>query len=216
MLEKLKKLNPSVKLYDVSDKEFAAYGKLLDGFDTAEILKAAQKTEFPAEGSAYSPSVASFEALDISKEVSARLFGTLDTQMGYCYGHNSVLGATEWHYSSELNIATTPLVLILAKISDIRDGKLNSADMKAFFVPQGSVLEIYNTTTHFCPIEVDDGGFGCVVGLPRGTNTPLECEVSDKMLFRKNKWIICHEDNDGLASKGVAVGIYGENYKINY
>ena len=127
-----------------------------------------------------------------------------------------MLGATEWHFSSELNIALTPLVLILGKRTDIKDGKLNSSDMKAFYVPQGAVIEVYATTLHFCPCQVSDEGFGCVVGLPLGTNVPLDYEVSDKLIFRKNKWIMAHEDNKVLIERGVVDGIYGENYKINY
>jgi hypothetical protein len=55
-----------------------------------------------------------------------------------------------------------------------------------------------------------------VVGLLRGTNTPLNEPVSDKLLFRNNKWIIAHDENEALISKGVVPGIYGTNYKINY
>ena len=58
--------------------------------------------------------------------------------------------------------------------------------------------------------------FGCVVGLPLGTNTPLETEASDPQLFRKNKWLVAHNDNKGLIDRGVLPGISGENFKINY
>jgi hypothetical protein len=127
-----------------------------------------------------------------------------------------MLNATEWHTSSEVNLAITPLVLILGKRTDIRDGKINSADMKAFYVPAGALIEVYATTLHFCPCQVSDEGFGCVVVLPLGTNVPLDYEVSDPLLFRKNKWIIAHEENQTLIDRGVVAGIYGVNYKINY
>ena len=92
--------------------------------------------------------------------------------------------------------------------------KIDSSQFKAFYLPKGTAVEIYATTLHFCPCEVQNDGFGCVVGLPLDTNTPLEINPDDPLLFRKNKWIMAHEDNDGLIKKGVVSGIYGENYKF--
>ena len=216
MLEILRKLNPTLDFFDVYSDEFAEYGRVIDGWDITEISDRAEEIEYPDVGSAYVPSHEVFEELDIARKIKDEIFGTLPVQIGYCYGHNSMLGATEWHFSSELNIALTPLVLILGKRTDIKDGKLNSADMKAFYVPVGTVLEVYATTLHFCPCQVSDEGFGCVVGLPLGTNVPLDHELSDKLIFRKNKWIMAHKDNNALIDRGVVSGIYGENYKINY
>ncbi|MBQ1263664.1 MAG: DUF4867 family protein, partial [Oscillospiraceae bacterium] len=72
------------------------------------------------------------------------------------------------------------------------------------------------TSLHFCPCEVNENGFGCVVALSKGTNTDLEITPSDKKLFRKNKWIIAHEENTALINRGVVAGISGKNYKISY
>ena len=126
------------------------------------------------------------------------------------------MNATEWHTSSEINIAVTPLVLILGHIWDIENGKIDSSKFKAFYLPAGTVVEVYSTTLHFCPCEVDENGFGCVVALPKDTNTNLEVEPQDKLLFRKNKWIIAHEENLALINRGVISGITGKNHKINY
>jgi hypothetical protein len=63
---------------------------------------------------------------------------------------------------------------------------------------------------------VSDSGFGCVVALPTGTNTPLEGAVADKLLFRKNKWIVAHNENSALIQRGVAAGICGKNFEIKY
>ena len=216
ILKHLNEKNGNLQIYDVFSSEFSEYGKVIDTFDVNQITEEAKKIKSPESGSAYTPSLSEFEALDIFKEIKDDIFGTLDTQLGYCYGYNNMLNATEWHFSSELNIAVTPLVLILGKRSDIKDGKINSADMKAFFVPENTAIEVYATTLHFCPCQVSDTGFGCVVGLPRGTNTPLDTPQSDPLLFRKNKWIFAHEDNASLIERKVVAGIYGENYKINY
>ena len=50
--------------------------------------------------------------------------------------------------------------------------------------------------------------------LLEGTNVPLDGEPDDKLLFRKNKWLIAHEDNAELIAKGVVPGIYGPNYSL--
>ena len=215
MLDKLKKLNPTVEFFNVFSDEFSEYGKVLN-CDVSEIISCAEEIKNPAEGSVYLSSVESFEKILSAQKIMDGVFGTLPTQIGYCYGYNVMLNATEWHSSSEVNVAVTPLVLILGKRTDLCGGRLNSADMKAFYVPKGAAIEVYATTLHFCPCQVSDDGFGCIVGLPLGTNTPLEKELANKLIFRKNKWIIAHNDNKSLIERGVVSGIYGENYKINY
>ena len=216
MLNILKERNPDIKLYSVNDSEFKTFGRVVNDLDTQEIIAAAEAIKNPETGSAYSPSEASFEKLKISYQIKSEYFGTLPTQIGYCYGHNNFLNAAEWHFSSEINIAVTPLVLILGHIWDIEDGKIDSSSFKAFYLPKGTAAEVYATTLHFCPCEVEKGGFGCVVGLPLDTNTPLDVTPDNPLLFRKNKWIIAHEQNTSLINRGVISGITGENFEIKY
>lgn len=213
--ETLKKKNPKLDFYSVNDREFARYGCVLKQ-DYSSIEEAARKLEFPPEGSKYLPSVESFEALPIRAMIKEELFGELEVQLGNCWGYNSYLNALEWHKNSEINVAATDLVLLLAKLDDVENGKLDSAKVKAFFVAKGEAIEVYADTLHFCPCQVSDDGFNCVVVLPKDTNTNLENKPADKLLFRKNKWIFCCEDNAGLIAKGVVPAIYGENYKVNY
>ena len=214
-LEDLRKKNPGLRFYSVNDPEFARYGCVLKQ-DYSSIADAARKLEFPAEGSKYMPSVESFEALPIRAMIKEELFGELEVQLGNCWGYNSYLNALEWHKNSEINVAATDLVLLLAKLDDIEDGKLDSKKVVAFYVAEGEAIEVYADTLHFCPCQVADSGFNCVVVLPAGTNTNLDNKPEDKLLFRKNKWIFCHEDNEGLKAKGVVPAIFGENYRVNY
>lgn len=215
-LEKLKELNPNICLFSADSPEFSLYGRKIEGINTEEIVNTASKIAFPEEGSVYEPATPCFESLSIAREITDTCFGELPTQIGYCYGHNDTLNALEWHTSSEINIAVTDLVLILAKRENLKDNSMSSADTKAFLLKKGDIVEVYATTLHFCPCEVEGGGFGCVVGLPKGTNTPLDSAPSDKLLYRKNKWIIAHKENTGLLAKGIFGGISGENYKIKY
>ena len=216
MLNKLREKNPNLPVFSVEDVEFASYGRVIRDLDTAEILEAAAQIPNPASGAAYVPAEERFAQLPIAGQIRNRYFGTLPTQVGYCWGHNRQLNATEWHTSSEINIAATPLVLLLAHLWDIHDGKIDAKDFVAFYVPKGTAVEVYATSLHFTPCEVSGEGFGCVVALPLDTNTALEEQVEDPLLFRKNKWLICHQENQGLISKGVVPGITGCNHYLEY
>ncbi len=212
-LAELKALNPNVALYGIDDGEFAPYGRRITGVDTAGIVSVAEKIPYPEEGTVYEASVPAFEELPIAKTVTDLYFGTLPAQMGYCYGRSNKLNGWEWHTSSEINVAVTDLVLILASRWDLKDGKIDSSAAKAFLLNKGDMVEIYATSLHFCPCQIDDG-FGCVVALPEGTNLPLDQPSKDPLLFRENKWIIAHNDNSSLIARGVVPGISGENIEI--
>lgn len=216
MLDILKVKNPQIKFYSVEDKEFSAFGRIIKNIDVTEITKVSEKFDKNIDGSSYLPSVKEFEALEIADKIKNECFGTLPTQIGYCWGKNSMLNATEWHTSSEINIAITPLVLILGHIWDIKNGKIDSSDFKAFYLPAGTVVEVYATSLHYCPCQVSDSGFGSVVGLPLDTNTNLEIKPENPLIFRKNKWIICHVENKDLIDVGVVAGITGTNFEIKY
>ena len=215
MLKMLQEKNPDFKMYSIFDETFHPFGRVLSA-DTDEIIAVAKTIESPAEGSLYVPSEPKFEALAIAKEIKDAYFGQMPTQVGYCYGHSSFLNAVEWHTSSEINIAVTPLVLFLGRVQDIKDRMLSSDKLTAFYVPAGTVLEVYATTLHFCPCEVQKEGFGCVVALPHGTNTDLAEKAGDPLLFRTNKWLLTHVENKAHIAKGVVPGVTGTNYEIHY
>ena len=202
-----------MKFYSVTDPEFKVFGRVLD-IDVSELIATAEKIEMPTEGSIYNPSREEFEALPVMDTITRAIFGELPAQLGYCYGHSDTLNALEWHTCSEVNVAVTDMILLLGDVRDVENGRYDSAKVKAFKVKKGEAIEVYATTMHFCPIETSKDGFGCVVGLLKGTNIPLEEPTLDKLLFRKNKFLIAHEDNKALVDKGVFPGIYGENYKI--
>lgn len=216
MLEVLKKLNPDLPLFSVDSPEFKEYGRVLSGIASEEFTLAAEGVPMPDCGSAYVASLDAFEGLSAAKDIETYAFGTLDTQMGYCYGYNDMLAALEWHTSSEVNVAITPLVLMLAKRSDMEGNELDSACVKAFYLPAGTVIECYATSLHFCPCQVTKDGFKMVVALPRGTNEPLISPVDDPLLFRRNKWLISHRENSALLARGAVGGIYGTNYKLRF
>ena len=216
MLENLRKKNSDIKIYSVFDEEFNTFGRVIKNINVDEILKTAKEIEYPETGVRYLPTEESFEKLQIAEQLRTEVFGTLPTEIGYCWGHTSFLNATEWHTSSEINIAVTPIVLILGHLWDIKDCETDSSKFTVFYVPQGVIIEVYATTTHYCPCQVSDDGFRCVVVLPEGTNTQLEVCPEDKLITAKNKWVIAHKDNKAMIARGVIPGISGANIEIKY
>lgn len=215
MLQKLRNLNPNIKIYSIHDDEFKKYGEVIN-FDATEIVEECAKLGLPQEGTSYTATVAELEKLECSELLRKRLLGGCEAQVGLCCGYSSFLNGLEYHNSSEINVAATPLVLILGLRYEMDGNEYNSENVTAFYLEKGDVVEIFGTSLHFCPCQVNDSGFSCVVVLPKGTNTDLEEKGNDKLLFRKNKWIICHDTNEGLINRGVYPGIHGVNYEIKY
>lgn len=202
-----------IEILRVTDAEFARYGTVLKA-PAEELLAAAATLEMPSEGAKYEPSIAVLEETSERDWYEREIFGELPIQIGCCWGHNRLLNALEWHKSSEINIAVTDFVLMLARLDDLEDGRLDSHKVRAFEVKKGEVVEVYAPTLHFCPCTANEDGFSCIVILPQGTNVPLETKPSDPLLFRKNKWILCHESNQALQDRGVVAGIVGPNWSV--
>lgn len=202
---------------NVTDKEFRKYGQVLKNYDVKEILQKMQSTPLP-EGVIYEPSIKELEELAIAKELRDREYGELPIQIGYCNGNNYMLNAVEYHRSSEINIAVTDLILLLGSQQDIEaDYSYDTANIEAFLLPAGTAIEVYATTLHYAPCNAKEGGFRCVVVLPKDTNQPLDNKVEkvheDALLFAKNKWLIGHKDTD-LGAQGAFIGLVGENISI--
>lgn len=206
-----------IQVKSVHDQAFNIYGKVVSGYDCSELIKKMKETPLP-EDVIYVPSVGDLEALPVAGEISGNLYGQMPIQIGYCNGHNKRLNAAEYHRDSEVNVAVTDLVLILGRQQDITaDYRYDTAQMEAFLVPAGTMVEVYGTTLHYAPCHVEEGGFRCVVVLPRGTNTDLDPVTikngEDQLLFAKNKWLIGHEEG-GLPAHAY-LGMDGENLSID-
>lgn len=214
-LEQLRRANPHIAIHSVHEPLFARYGRVIEE-DTAPWRAAAESAvDFPETGSQYQAVLPELDELPQAEMVRQRYCGHLDEQFGLCWGHANRLNALEWHTCSEFNIAVRELVLLLAKRSDITEGRLDANKVAAFYLEQGAMVEVYADSLHFCPCQVTSSGFSCVVGLQRGTNLPLDPEKAvSPMLWAKNKWLIAHRDNAPLVARGAYPGIFGENWQI--
>ncbi|MBQ9301458.1 MAG: DUF4867 family protein [Clostridia bacterium] len=206
-----------MKFYSVTDPEFKAYGKVLEGYDTAELLEAMEKIALPEEGTAYEPGIESLEKCRVFLQFRDRAYGGMPIQLGMCWGHNTKLNCLEYHRDSEVNIGTGDFVLLLAKQEEILDGTLDTACVKAFRVPKGVPVEVYATSLHYAPCQVTGDGFRVAVGLPRGTNT-LKPDYApqneeDRWMTARNKWLLAHPESNE-AKSGAHVGLKGVNIDI--
>ena len=205
-----------MKIQKVTDPAFRKYGQVLEGYDFTGLIKEMKHTPVP-EDVIYVPSVEELEALDIMKDLQNKGYGGLPIQIGYCNGHNKKLNAVEYHRNSEINVAVTDLVLLIGHQQDIEpDHTYDTSEIEAFLVPAGTGIEVYATTLHYAPCHVNEGGFQCVVVLPKGTNTDLTFQTEktgeDSLMTAKNKWLIAHED---AKIAGAFNGLKGENITID-
>lgn len=205
-----------MKIQNVTDSSFRKYGKVLEGYDFTGLLKEMKHMPVP-EDVVYIPSVDELEAMDVAKDLQNRAFGGLPIQIGYCNGHNKKLNAVEYHRNSEVNVAATDLVLMIGEQKDIEDDfTYDTAKIEAFLVPAGTAVEVYATTLHYAPCNVNESGFQCVVVLPKGTNMelnfPLGNTGEDVLITAKNKWLIAHEE---AGIEGAFCGLKGENITID-
>ena len=202
-----------MKIYSIHDKEFNAFGKVIDCPFFDLFIDGAKDIATPDSGCSYMASVPAFESEDSLKYYQG-YFGDMPVQIGYCWGRNDMLNGLEWHKSCEVHCALADMILLLGDMRDIEDGVFDTKNVKAFYVKKGESLEIYQTTLHFCPSMPDGKVFKNVVILPRGTNLPLDNPTEDKKLIAKNKWFMCHPESVKHVQTGRVIGLKGVNLKV--
>ena len=208
-----------MKIYSVLDPEFKAYGQVVTGMeDTASEILSVLKDAPQPEGVDYVAEYAPLQELPAMVAVSEHLYGGMPVQLGWCNGHNTKLNCLEYHRDSEFNLGTEDFILLLARQEEIENGVLDTAKVKAFRAPAGTMVEVFSTTLHYAPCHCDPAkGFRVLVALPQGTNTDRPSITNqapeDKLLWARNKWLLAHKES-GEAAAGAYVGLTGENLDI--
>ena len=142
----------------------------------------------------------------------------MPVQMGWCNGHNTKLNCLEYHRDSEFNLGLEDFILLVAKLDEVENGVLDTARVKAFRAPAGTLVECFATTLHYAPCHTDPAkGFHVLIALPKFTNTekpdiPALCP-EDKLLWARNKWLLAHPESSE-AAQGAYIGLSGENIDI--
>ena len=211
-----------VPVHSVLGPEFASYGRVVTGYDLSEMIAyMEQNTSIPENGNVYVASVPEMEALPAATGLQKKFYGDMPIEVGYCNGRNTTWNGFEYHKGSEINVAVTDFMLILGHVWQIENNTYRFENAKVFFVPQGTAVEMYQTTLHLSPCRVCEEGFKGVVILPRGTNTPLEDKTPNndpesKLLLQRNKWVIAHPEREPLIKQGAYPGLLGKNKELHY
>ena len=209
-----------MKVYSVFDPLFKEYGAVVEGYDTSSLLSVlVDKTPQSATGTEYVPEDDNLMALPIAEEFAVRAYGGLPVQLGWCNGYNTRLNALEYHRDSEFNVGTEDFILLLAKRSDIEEGILDTAKVKAFLCPKGTLVEVFAPTLHYAPCSTEKGkGFRVCVVLPKGTNLEKPSidvkSYEDSLLWASNKWLLAHEESTE-AHLGAVVALKGINLDVS-
>ena len=220
-VEELRAKNPELPVYSVNDPEFLDFGRVIDDFDVTSLCETAKvAAKMPEKGVRYVPFMEELEALPVYADVKRVITGENPVQIGCCWGYNTRLGSLEYHRASEFNVAVTDLVLLLAPRAKMIGNDLQKGNIKAFFVPKGTLIEVFATSLHFAPCMVNEEGFICLVILPKGTNYPLKekhgCTKEDKILAAADKWLITCESNEAGIARGMYPGIHDEDYDLKF
>lgn len=205
-----------MKIISVYDEKFNKYGKVLKGYDYSEIFAELEKIPMPENGIIYIASKKEFEEKKEMTVFKNRGFGGLPIQIGCVCGKNDILNCLEYHKSSEFNIAMDDIILVLGDTRKIKDGKFDTSDCEAFYVPAGMGVELYGTTLHYAPIGKDNQFYRMICVLPKGTNAEKipfdEFDSDDKMCYGVNKWIIAHNEYE---DNTIYKGLTGKNIKLS-
>ncbi len=204
-----------MKLTPVTDPSFSPYGEVLN-LNTGAIVSYLQsKSQMPKEGNLYVRKDEEMASLEGISEIRERVYGLGDIEVGYCNGFNSLLNCMEYHSCPEVDVAGDDLVLLLGLQSDIKEGVLNSKDLKAFILRKGEAAILKPYTLHFSPCKLSEKGFRCAIILSDKTNMDLETQPEDKKLWKVNKWLLAHKESK-QAAMGAYVGIVGENIAVDF
>ncbi|HAF86214.1 MAG TPA: DUF4867 domain-containing protein [Sphaerochaeta sp.] len=218
--------NSTSMILSVQSSRFEQYGQIIDCLDVQDLLdKAAEITPIPEEGNLYIPSLKELEVFN-AVEALAPYFEHQPIQVGFCNGKNQSMNGLEYHKSAEIIMAVTECVLFLCPFDHLQDFEtVRTADAELFYLPKGAVVLIKANVLHLAPCMVDQSGFKTIILLPRDTNEPLDPEEiekrdsslkkEDRLLFKKNKWLLAHPERVQMVSQNVHVGLVGENRMVH-
>lgn len=214
-LSQLQEQNQHLKIKSVADDAFAQFGQIISLPYQDKLAQQLAATDIPSSNNKYVRADQAFLADEQRQVVAREWYGEQAIEIGYCNGNSSQINALEFHNCSEINLAGTDLVLFLAHRNQLHDNQLNTNQTQAFFVPQGTAIEIYSTTMHFAPCRVWQAGFKCLVILVDQTNTPLTtARKSSDLLFQHNKWLLTHQENQRMVQQDAYVGLIGKNLAV--
>ena len=218
MLDTLRKKNPELTILSVDDPEFASYGCVHKTVKLPEMKKFLYGVE-RTEDEYYVPGEPALESLEEAVQFTEDMFGQVPCQIGWYYGNGHKLNALEYHKCSEILYEYESCVVIVGHLWDIKDNEVDTKDLKLFYVPADTCVELYATTLHYAPVTAGKNCVMQIVAQSKGTNTPLLSpaegnEPENKYLLERNKWVLCHPEAKEALGPKAFVGIKGDNITV--
>jgi len=241
ILEQLRDKNKNRVIYSIDDGVFGMYGRKLEIIMDESIKEyMLNEAKFPKVGNTYVGSDKKLETFPLKNWVENNIYAGVPVQIGYCNGHISNINGFEFHQCSEVFVAITDCLLALISphkpVGSVKPYNIDECHL--FFIPEGTVLELYPLVGHFSPMRVHEEGYKTMIILTKGTNESLDLSVQEKKDERQeedhsnqiesvnynmelkqkpfaiNKWLYVHSDRMDLVEKGAYLHVYGDNSAI--
>ncbi|WP_412989811.1 DUF4867 family protein [Pediococcus siamensis] len=213
-LDEIRKANPDKTIYDVNSEAFADFGLVYKQYDLSKVTAYMDShIEIPTDHNDYVPDDETLEKDATIQQIAADVYAGMPISAGPCVGQSTSFSAIEFHQGSEVNIAFTDVVMVLGKRRDIHDYEYDAeTHAKLFFVPAGTVFEMYSDTLHYSPCKVDESGFKVIVMVLQGTNQPLPAgfKATNKMIVKQNKFQMAHASRTDKIAQGILPGVKGK------
>lgn len=159
-IDEFRKANPQYKILSIDDSAFNEYGVIHHRENLHEIKDVMAKYDILKEGMKYIASIPELEKTRAMLGIKRDVFGEIPIDAGITLGHADDFTAFEYHQCSELNIMLDDVVMVLGKRQTLEEhGSIDpNREAKMFYVPKDTVIELYNDTLHYAPIQVTKAG----------------------------------------------------------
>lgn len=206
--------NAEYSILPVNDPAFLQYGIIYKQYDLAEVNTVMKTQTVPKLGATYLESIAELEETKAIKAIGRDIYANMPIVAGATLGHSTTFTAFEYHQCSEVNIMIDDVIMVLAKRQTLEhQGYIDpNKDAAMFYVPAGTVIELYNDTLHYTPLEVWSKGYKVVVIVTKGTNKPLPKDFHSNNLrvVKQGKFQIVHASRKDKVALGYDVALSGE------
>lgn len=216
-IDEFRKANPQYNILDVTDSAFTEYGVIHHREDLHEVDEIMSKYPVPEEGMKYIASIPELEKCRAIMGIRRDIFGEIPIDAGVTLGHADDFTAFEYHQCSEVNIMMDDVVIVLGKRQTLETyGSIDpNREAKMFYVPKNTVIELYNDTLHYAPIQVTKDGYKVIVIVIHGTNAvlPKGMKSLNPRVVKKGKFQVVHPCRKDKIAQGYKVGLTGDVIK---
>jgi hypothetical protein len=215
-MRKLNELNPDIDMLSIEDTSFLRYGRVHHERPVDVLL--ASLDGKPGSGTGVLRSINDrHDACPVELARTLReIFGRTELQVESVQGRNARLDALEYHKCVEVVVAGTDMVALMGLVCDIvwPAGTFDVSRTRAFYVPRGTVYEVFPWCLHSTPVHVHEAeGFRCIVIQPRGAHAPVDFTPDPggegKLMRGRNTWLISYVNESGVPGASTHRGLKG-------